>query len=87
MSRIVRGQRVAVGGNHLPALSRKRSSRGWPGRVGFRRGSAVLPPTSLPAADHPARDLALSPVHPEHVEELLAERGLEVSYERHGGGF
>src|SRR5258707_8706535 len=30
-----------------------------------KHGSDVLPPTSLPAADHPACDLALSPVHPE----------------------
>src|SRR5947199_2506659 len=28
-------------------------------------GSALLFPTSLPAADHPARGLALSPVHTE----------------------
>jgi MFS transporter, putative metabolite:H+ symporter len=47
------------------ALSQKRGSRGSPGGVGFRHGSALVPPTSLPAADHPARDLALSPVHPE----------------------
>jgi hypothetical protein len=45
------------------AMSRKRGSSGWPGRVGFQHGSALLSPTSLPAADHPARDLALSPVH------------------------
>src|SRR6202140_4846575 len=51
--------------------------------VGFRHGSALLPPTSLPAVDHSALDLALSPVHPElpRREELLAERGLDVSYE------
>src|SRR5580700_5379869 len=28
--------------------------RELPGRVGFRHGSALLPPASLPAADHPA---------------------------------
>jgi hypothetical protein len=48
-----------------PAMSQKRGSSGWPGRLGFRHGSVLLPPTSLPAADHPARDLALSPVHTE----------------------
>src|ERR1700722_4014338 len=46
------------------ALSRKRV-RAVFGRVGFGHGSALLSPTSLPAANHPARDLALSPVHPE----------------------
>src|SRR5215472_15056117 len=34
-------------------------------RIGCRDGSAVLPPSSLPARDHPARDLALSPLYPE----------------------
>jgi len=33
--------------------------------VGSRDGSALLPSSSLPARDHPARDLALSPLHPE----------------------
>src|ERR1700720_4111944 len=32
-------------------------------RVGCRHGSALLPPPSLPARDHSARDLALSPLH------------------------
>ena len=37
----------------------------------------------LSARDHPAGDLALSPVHtkPRDVEDLLAERGIMVSYE------
>src|SRR5580692_105476 len=34
-------------------------------RIGCRHASALLPPPSLPARDHPARDLALSPLHPE----------------------
>ncbi len=38
------------------------------GRVGFRHGSALLPPASLPAADHPARDLA-SPIKKESFHE------------------
>jgi hypothetical protein len=52
-------------------------------RVGCRDGSALVPPSSLPAGDHPARDLAVSPLHLSYrdVEELLAERGLDVSYE------
>jgi putative transposase len=46
-------------------------------------GSALLPPPSLPPRDHPARDLALSPLHSElsRCRELLAERGLDISYE------
>src|SRR5580700_3203065 len=46
-------------------VTETRSDRVAPGGVGFRHGSALLPPTSLPAADHPARDLAVSPVHTE----------------------
>src|ERR1700739_1532965 len=34
-------------------------------RIGCRHGSALLPPPSLPARDHPTRDLAVSPLHPE----------------------
>jgi hypothetical protein len=49
----------------LAALSRKRRSCGLPGRVGCLHGSALLLPAPLPAADHPARDLAIPPVHPE----------------------
>src|ERR1700693_5254321 len=44
------------------AMSQKRGSSGWPGGVGFRHGSALLPPTSLAAAHHPARGLALTSV-------------------------
>src|SRR5260370_36729187 len=32
-------------------MSQKHGSSGWPGRVGFWHGSALLPPTSRPAAD------------------------------------
>ena len=58
-------ERVVVDTTVQPALSRKRSSRGPARGVNCRHGSALLPTASLPAADHPARDLALSPVHPE----------------------
>jgi len=34
-------------------------------RVGCRHAPAQLSPPSVPARDHPARDLALSPLHPE----------------------
>jgi len=43
-----------------------------------------VPAPSLPARDNPICDLALSPLYPElhrDVEELLAERGLDISYE------
>jgi hypothetical protein len=50
-------------------------------RVGCRHGSALLASPSLPARDHSARDLALSSSTLSDVEELLAERGLDVSYE------
>jgi transposase-like protein len=46
-------------------MSQKRGPSRWPGMVEFWHGSALLPATSLPGADHPARNLALSPVHPE----------------------
>ena len=66
------------------ALSQKWGSRECPGRVGFPHGSSLLPPTSLPAADHPACDLAFYlrfTLSYRDVEELLAERGLAISYE------
>jgi hypothetical protein len=47
------------------ALSRKQGREPAADRVECRNGSALLPPPSLPARDHPARDLALSPLHPE----------------------
>jgi hypothetical protein len=52
-------------------------------QIAGRHGFALLPPPSLPARDHPARDLALSPFTLSYrdVEELLAERGLDISYE------
>src|SRR5438105_3956236 len=58
------------------AMSRKRR----PGRVGYRHGSALLSPTLLPAADRPARDLALSAVHIE-----LPGRGGATGRTRPGG--
>src|SRR3979490_242909 len=48
--------------------------------VNYRHGSALLRPTSLPAAGHPARDLALSPVHTE-----LPGRGGATGRARPGG--
>src|SRR5260370_27196737 len=48
-----------------PALSRKLAREPAAYRVGCRHGSALLPPPSLPARDHPARDLAPSPLNPE----------------------
>jgi hypothetical protein len=52
-------------------------------QIACRHGSAPLPPSSLSARDHPARNLAVSPLHPSYrdLEELLAERGLDISYE------
>src|SRR5215471_7461464 len=47
------------------ALSRKPGRGPTVYRVGCRHASVLLPPPSLPARDHPARDLALSPLHPE----------------------
>ena len=46
-------------------------------------GSAFLSPASVPGVDHPARDLAVPALHAElpGVEDLLAERGLDISYE------
>ena len=46
-------------------------------------GSAFLSPASVPSVDYPARDLALPALHAElrDVEDLLAERGLDISYE------
>src|SRR5215472_6230728 len=53
------------------AMSRKPSREPAADRIACRDGSALLPPPSLPARDHPACDLALSPLHPE----LLRCRG------------
>jgi len=47
------------------ALSRKPGRKRAAYPIGCRRGPALLAPPSLPARDHPARDLALSPLHPE----------------------
>src|SRR5580692_10069738 len=47
------------------ALSRKPGRKPAAYSIGCRYGPALLPPPSLPARDHPARDLALSPLHPE----------------------
>src|SRR6516165_219179 len=51
--------------------------------LGCRHGPALLPSPSLPSRDHPARDLAVCRLHLSYrdVEELLAERGLDISYE------
>src|ERR1700731_3549594 len=55
-----------AGENILPgALSRKPGRKPAAYPIGCRHGPALLPPPSLPARDHPARDLALSPLHPE----------------------
>ena len=64
-------------------MSRKPGREPEAYRIGCRHGSALLPPSSLSARDHPARDLAVSPLHLSYrdVEELLAERGLDISYE------
>src|SRR5580704_8957279 len=45
------------------AFSRKPGREPMAYRVGCRRGSALLPPPSLPARDHSTLDLALSPLH------------------------
>ena len=52
-------------------------------RVGCRHGFALLSPSSLPARDHPARNLAYLrfTLSYRDVEELVAERGLDLSYE------
>src|SRR4051812_40127005 len=65
------------------AFSQKRSPNGRPGRLGFRDGPVVLPPPPLPAADHPACGLALSPFHLELPRRrgAFGRAGLEVSYE------
>jgi hypothetical protein len=46
------------------ALSRKPDREPAAYRIGCRHGSALLPPPSLPARDHPTRHLAVSPLHP-----------------------
>jgi len=45
--------------------------------------SSFFRSSPISSGDHPARSLALCPVHHQlrDVEELLAERGLDVSYE------
>jgi putative transposase len=60
------------------ALSRKQGREPAADRAECRHGSALLPPPSLPARNHPTRDLALSPLHPELPR---SERGLDISYE------
>src|SRR5215469_12197329 len=46
------------------ALSQESRSKGN-GQVNMSHGSAFVSPTSLSGRDHSARDLALSPLHPE----------------------
>src|SRR5215471_4721749 len=47
------------------AMSRKPSREPAADRIACRDGSALLPSPSLAARDHPACDLALSPLHTE----------------------
>src|SRR5947209_7995025 len=47
-----------------PCHSKSGSSEG-DGRVNISHGSAFASPPSISSRDHPARDLALSPLHPE----------------------
>jgi hypothetical protein len=70
------------------ALSRAANEAVQIGRSGAallrcRHGSALLPPPSFPARDHPTRHrLYLRfTLSYRDVEELLAERGLDISYE------
>src|SRR5438045_4574976 len=65
------------------ALSQKGGRARAAGWIASRDGPALLSPPPLPAADHPAGDLALSTLHTGYrdVEELLAARGLDISYE------
>ena len=58
---------------------RARAARG----VKSRHGSALLSPPSFSARDHPARDLALSPLYAELPRRggTAPERGLDISYE------
>jgi hypothetical protein len=54
-------------------LSRKRGLSGLPGEIVFAHGSTLVPPASVSANDHPARDLAAglsSPLRP-HVAALV----------------
>src|SRR5689334_24813480 len=60
----VAGEEKLAGGRAL-ALSRKPGQKPAAYWIVCRHGSGLLPPPSLPARDHPARDLALSPLHPE----------------------
>ena len=65
------------------ALSRKPGRKPAAYPIGCRHGPALLPPPSLPTRDHPAPiwlylRFTLSY---RDVEELLAERGLDISYE------
>ncbi|MBA3324098.1 MAG: IS6 family transposase, partial [Rhodobacteraceae bacterium] len=52
-------------------------------RVGGSHEQLILRPSSLPAGDHPACRLALFPFALSYrdVEDLLAERGIDASYE------
>ena len=64
-------------------MSRKLDREPAANRLECRHGPALLPPPSLSARDHPARDwLYLRfTLGYRDVEELLAERGLDISYE------
>src|ERR1700731_1676337 len=58
-------QHIAVEAESLEEGLVTETGSGERNRVGCRHGPAQLSPPSVPARDHPARDLALSPVHPE----------------------
>src|SRR5438034_10428411 len=47
------------------ALSQKGGRARAAGRIASRDGPALLSPPPLPAADHPAGDLVVSPLHPQ----------------------
>jgi hypothetical protein len=64
------------------ALSQESGSSEGNEQVTMSHGPAFVSPPSLSGRNHSARDLALSPLHAERdVEESLAERGFDVSYE------
>ncbi len=51
--------------------------------VGYAHAADLLRPPPVPAGGHPARGLVVRPLHVSYrdVDDLLAERGLDVSYE------
>jgi len=65
MYRTASGEDPTYKGALAPALSRKPGREPAVYRIGYRHGSAQLPPPSLSARAHSTRDLAVSPLHPE----------------------